>query len=751
MFPESFCESKCVKEDAARSTIWEQQESAASSGVLSFFVRDKAISCEGGRLAKRASKAAENSSKTGKATEAANHPERRYASFDEVEAPVVARNTRRADENRAEAGEPATTQVDMRAVFGPGGLLERSMIGGYEHRAAQLEMAEVVHDAFQSRHHAIVEAGTGTGKTLAYLLPAICSGRRVVISTATKSLQEQLYQKDIPFLQKHFAPDLKVAVMKGRANFLCRSKLHQMADSPMLKGMELDALRQMREWAKLTETGDRAELTFLPDDSELWARLDARRDTCTGQKCSDFNECFVTAMHARAREADLIIVNHHLFFADLALKHDDFGSILPEYSAVVFDEAHEIEDVASDYFGRQISNYRFEELARDADQTLRILKLGSPALLRRTQRIRERSRTFFDSFPPRDGRFPFSRNEREAFIEQHNEAYTGLADALKSMETEFAALTQKPEELTRLGRRSFELRQELSFLFESNERNFVYWFERRNKGVFLAATPIDVSQILRERLFEQFDTVVLTSATLTVGNRFDYIRQRLGLDNAKERTLPPEFHYGEQALLYLPRGMPDVRDAGFASKAADEILRLLELSEGRAFCLFTSYAQMKDLYERVSARTPFPLFLQGTAPRSVLLERFKTTPNAVLFATSSFWQGVDVPGEQLSCVIVDRLPFAVPSDPIVAARVRALDEEGRNAFAEYQVPQAVLALKQGFGRLIRAKTDRGVLSLLDNRIQRMAYGKIFMESLPKYARTQELGEVERFLEAAKPA
>jgi len=679
-------------------------------------------------------------------------PKRRYVAFDEAETPEKTEAANPARTDLPERGEAVADQVGMGQVFGPGGLLERSMIGGYEHRAAQLEMAELVHDAFQTRHHAIVEAGTGTGKTLAYLLPAICSGRRVVISTATKSLQEQLYQKDIPFLKKHFAPNLKVAVMKGRANFLCRAKLQQMADSPMLKGMEeLDAFRQMREWAKLTETGDRAELTFLPDDSELWARLDARRDTCTGKKCPDFNECFVTAMHTRGREADLIIVNHHLFFADLALKHDDFGSILPEYSAVVFDEAHEIEDVASDYFGRQISNYRLDELARDADQALRILKLGSPALLRRTQRLRERSRVFFESFPPRDGRFPFTRGEREAFIEQNHQAYNGLTDALKSIETEFAALAQKPEELTRLGRRSFELRQELSFLFESNERNFVYWFERRNKGVFLAATPIDVSQILRERLFEQFDTVILTSATLTVGNRFDFIRQRLGLDNAKERTLPPEFHYGEQALFYLPQRMPDVRDAAFALRAADEILRLLELSEGRAFCLFTSYTQMKDLYERVSVRSPYPLLVQGTAPRSVLLERFKITPHAVLFATASFWQGVDVPGEQLSCVIVDRLPFAVPSDPIVAARVRALDEEGRNAFAEYQVPQAVLALKQGFGRLIRAKSDRGVLSLLDNRIQRMAYGKIFMESLPKYARTNELSEVERFLEAAKPA
>jgi ATP-dependent DNA helicase DinG len=707
-------------------------------------------------VAKRVSKVVENPAMQKNGPAEVGLAERRYASFEEDAVPVGKKLKQRSvDVELGEAGQTSGSsagQVSMRDVFAAGGLLERSMIGGFEHRAAQLEMAEMVHDAFQTRHHAIVEAGTGTGKTLAYLLPAICSGRRVVISTATKSLQEQLYQKDIPFLKKHFAPNLKVAVMKGRANFLCRSKLHQMADSPMLKGMEeLDAFRQMREWAKLTETGDRAELTFLPDDSELWTRLDARRDTCTGQKCPEFNECFVTAMHARAREADLIIVNHHLFFADLALKHDDFGSILPEYSAVVFDEAHEIEDVASDYFGRQISNYRFEELARDADQTLRILKLGSPALLRRTQRLRERSRTFFDSFPPRDGRFPFSRGEREAFLEQHHEAYSGLTDALKSLETEFAALAQKPEELTRLGRRSFELRQELSFLLESNEKNFVYWFERRNKGVFLAATPIDVSQILRERLFEKFDTVILTSATLTVGNRFDFIRQRLGVDNAKERTLPPEFHYGEQALFYLPQRMPDVRDAGFGAKAADEIMRLLELSEGRAFCLFTSYAQMKDLYERVSVRSPYPLLLQGTAPRSVLLERFKNTPNAVLFATSSFWQGVDVPGEQLSCVIVDRLPFAVPSDPIVAARMRALDEEGRNAFAEYQVPQAVLALKQGFGRLIRAKTDRGVLSLLDNRIQRMAYGKIFMESLPGYAKTNDLGEVERFLGTAKPA
>src|SRR3989441_4200512 len=329
---------------------------------------------EGGFLAKHVSNSAGDPPVT-KLKRAAKTAQREYVRLEDD--PTVAAGA--ANKPTAESAKPS-----MQEVFGPGGFLEKCMQGGfdpttvssdYEHRPGQLEMAQMVQDAFESHHHAIVEAGTGTGKTLAYLLPAICSGRRVVISTATKSLQEQLYQKDIPFLQKHFAPNLKVAVMKGRSNFLCISKLNQMADQALLKGMEdLDAFRQIKDWAKLTETGDRAELTFLPDDSELWGRLDARRDTCTGKNCPSFNPCFLTGMHQRAQEADLVIVNHHLFFADLALKQDDFGSILPEYSAVVFDEAHEMEDVASDYFGRQISNFRFEELARDADQTLRLLR-----------------------------------------------------------------------------------------------------------------------------------------------------------------------------------------------------------------------------------------------------------------------------------------------------------------------------------------------------------------------------------------
>ena len=642
--------------------------------------------------------------------------------------------------------ETENEKLTIAEIFGPGGRLEKCMPEGYEHRPSQLEMAELVEAAFQEKRHLIVEAGTGTGKTLAYLIPAIRSGRRVVVSTATKSLQEQLFEKDIPFLQKYFAPKLKVAVMKGRGNFLCREKVYRMGNQPVLKGLdELDWFQQIRDWEKVTATGDRAELNFLPDDSELWQRLDARRDACTGAKCPEFNRCFLTAMHQRAAEADLIIVNHHLFFADLALKQDDFGSVLPEYGAVVFDEAHEIEDVASEYFGRQVSNYRFEELARDAELAVRITRSGDASLLKHIARTRERARSFFEAFPARDGRFPFDKTQRAGFLEQNREAYDALVNALKSLEAEIASLAAKPEELLNIARRAMELRGELKFLFESSEGNYVYWFERRNKGTFVAATPIDVSALLREHLFEPFETIILTSATLAVEGRFQYLKQRLGVDLASERVLPSEFDFGDQALFYVPATLPDVRDPAFPERAAQEITKLLEISEGRAFCLFTSYAQMNDLYERVRTRVRFPLLIQGSAPRSALLDKFRTTENAVLFATSSFWQGVDVRGEQLSCVIVDKLPFAVPSDPIVAARVKALQEDGRNAFAEYQVPEAVLALKQGFGRLIRSRTDRGVLAILDNRIQRMQYGKIFMESLPAYATTRDIAAVERFM------
>jgi ATP-dependent DNA helicase DinG len=700
---------------------------------------------------------AKRSSKTAAAS-AGVVSERRYVTADDLNETVPENLADRAADFPGETNEydplaaaAGSTESEpegptMAEVFGQGGMLQKCMPANFEPRPSQLAMAELIAEAFATKRHAIVEAGTGTGKTLAYLVPAIRSGKRVVISTATKSLQEQLFTKDIPFLQRHFARELKVAVMKGRGNFLCRTKVHAMDDQPALRGLdEVDWFQQISQWEKLTETGDRAELSFLPDDAELWHRLDARREMCTGQKCPEFNQCFITKMHQRAREADIVIVNHHLFFADLALRQDDFASILPEYDAVIFDEAHEVEDVAGDYFGRQISNYRFEELARDAEQALRATREGSTSLLRRITRIRERGRAFFEGFPAREGRSPFEYAERTSFVERNAENYDGLIQALKSLETEIAALPSKPDELLNIARRSFELRGETQFLLESSEKNYVYWMERRGKGIFLTATPIDVSGILREQLFERFDTVVLTSATLAVSGKFDFLKQRLGVSSAVERVLPTEFDYKNQAMLFIPPRMPDVREAGFGGEAAKEIAALLEASRGRAFCLFTSYSQMNDLFARVSQLVEYPLLLQGTAPRAALLEKFRNTPHAVLFATSSFWQGVDVPGNQLSCVIVDRLPFAVPSDPIVAARVKALTDDGHNAFAEYQIPEAVLALKQGFGRLIRARTDRGILAILDNRIQRMQYGKIFLASLPDYSVTRDLNDVSRFM------
>jgi len=633
----------------------------------------------------------------------------------------------------------------LREFFGPEGLLARCH-PQYEFRPGQLEMAEAVEQAFQQKRHLLVEAGTGTGKTLAYLIPVLRSGRRVVISTGTKNLQEQLFYKDIPFLQQHLPGEIRATYMKGRSNYLCRQKFYELEGQPVLKGLEeLDHYARIRDWEKQTETGDRAELETLPDTSELWTKVDARREACTGKKCAQFDRCFITLMHQRAAAADIVIVNHHLFFADLAVRQDDFASIIPDYSAIIFDEAHELEEVASQYFGVQVSNYRLDELARDTESTLQLKQLDSKRLRRLLRGLRECSHSFFALFPSEEGRFPFEA--REEFLERHQEAYAALLETLKSLETAFAALPEKPEEIYNLIRRTLEMRTELRFLLESRERNFVFWYERRNRGVFLQATPIDVSSILRERLFDCYDTIVLTSATLAVAGQFDYLKARLGIRNAQEKVLPHSFDYAQQALLYTPEHLPDIRSPAFVPRAAEEIVQLLEASQGRAFVLFTSHTQMNEIHRRVVQLSMFPLLLQGTAPKTVLLERFRRQENAVLFATASFWQGVDVQGPQLSCVIIDRLPFAVPTDPVVAARIRALTEEGRNAFVEYQIPEAIIALKQGFGRLIRARTDYGILAILDNRILRKQYGKLFFDSLPPYRVTSELAVVRQFMES----
>ncbi len=684
--------------------------------------------------------------------------------------------TRSASSGKNDSSSAST----LYQFFAPGGVLARTH-PAYEFRRGQLQMAQAVEQALEEKRHLIVEAGTGTGKTLAYLLPAIRSGKRVIISTGTKNLQEQLFYKDIPFLEQALfgksSPGddnsnrrLSVCYMKGRNNYLCRKKLYDLSGQPVLSGLEeIEQYRAISAWEKTTATGDRAELAELPETSALWHKLDARADACTGQKCSEWERCFVTEMRRRGMESDIVIVNHHLFFADLAIKLQAEGApdagILPDAAAVIFDEAHELEDVAGSYFGISVSNLRVEDLARDVETSLQRNRMLSASLTGALGSLRERSQFFFSLLPPGEGRFAFET--RREFLEENGEEFLAFNQALTRLAGELEGLPQKPEEIFNFVRRAQELQVQLRFAMESDDRNTVFWIERRGgrgnnregnratnsspaansrgrQNVFLQATPIDVGPILRECLWSKLECAVLTSATLAVGGGFEYIRQRLGFEHARESVLPSHFDYESQVLFYVPPDLPDARAPQFTTEAAERIRKLLTISRGRAFVLFTSYAQMNDIYQRLLGFLDYPMLKQGDAPKSALLEEFRLTPNAVLFATSSFWQGVDVQGEQLSCVIIDRLPFAVPSDPVVAARVKAIDADGGNAFFQYQVPAAVITLKQGFGRLIRSLHDRGLLVLLDNRILKKQYGRVFIESLPNYKKTTDLRVVEEF-------
>jgi len=641
------------------------------------------------------------------------------------------------------------------AVFAPGGPLAAAL-DGFEARDAQLQMAAAVADVFADGGVLLAEAGTGTGKTLAYLVPAILSRQRVLVSTGTKNLQEQIFFKDLPVLKKTLGIPFSATYMKGRGNYLCLHRFDAMKDGAAIRSRdESEAIESIDEWARRTETGDRAEMEDLPEDLPFWPEISATGENCIGADCPRFNDCFVTKMRQRAAESDVVIVNHHLLCADASVRQNAFGEVIPSCKFAIIDEAHQLEDVATQYFGRMVSNFRLDDFARDVDRALGARLVSDPdaidALRRDVEHVRDFARMFFGALQTirfEDGVGSESRiRVRPAQLARTVPDAVALGDALSALEATIALTKDAPEDLLALGHRATELREDVRFLTRADDPAHVFYLDIRGRGVFLRSSPIDVSDIVREMLLDRMTAVVLTSATLSVDGRFDYVRGRLGIRRAHEVRLPSEFDFTRQAILYLPKKMPDPRSPQFIGEASREVVEILRRTDGRAFVLFTSYNNLRQVHQFASARIPYPILVQGSAPRSALLREFKSTPNAVLFATSSFWQGVDVVGEALSCVIIDKLPFASPGDPITSARIEAINEAGGNAFGEYQIPLAILALQQGLGRLIRHRTDRGVLAVLDPRLRTMGYGRRFLASLPPAPVTHDIGALDKFFDA----
>jgi ATP-dependent DNA helicase DinG len=647
------------------------------------------------------------------------------------------------------------------AVFADDGPLART-VHDYEPREGQRAMAAAVADVIEHGGTLIAEAGTGTGKTLAYLIPAILSGQRVLVSTGTKNLQEQIFFKDIPVLRDTLGKPFSATLMKGRSNYLCLHRFETYRDGiegntsaagRLIASGDRLMLPIINAWLQKTETGDRAELRDLPEDLPLWKDIAADAETCLGTECPRYGDCFVTLMRQRAAESDVVIVNHHLLCADAQLRKSDYGEVIPASATLVIDEAHQLEDVATQYFGIAVSNYRVDDLMRDVDRELGSVGRGfttrhTDEIARAVTRAAERSRTFFGALSM--GRMETAESKARYTSDSFADFFQDgamLAGALEGLEATLVLSLKKdePDEVVAsLARRARELRQDLTFLIRANDTDFVYYVESRARGLFLRAAPIDVSRLAKEALFDRMRTTVLTSATLAVDGSFEYVKSRLGIRDAMEVRVESEFDYARQALLYLPRRVPPPKSPAFSAAAAREVIEILKRSRGRAFVLFTSYAVLGAVRQFVEMALPFPILVQGTAPRSTLIEQFRSTPNAVLLATSSFWQGVDVVGEALSCVIIDKLPFASPGDPVTAARIEAIKASGGDAFAAYQVPLAILALQQGLGRLIRHRTDRGVLAILDPRLRTMGYGRRFLDSLPPAPVTHDLGTVERF-------
>ncbi|HEY8586295.1 MAG TPA: ATP-dependent DNA helicase [Rhodanobacter sp.] len=630
---------------------------------------------------------------------------------------------------------------DVGALLGAEGPFAREL-PNFAPRLAQQAMARAVQRAIAGRDTLVAEAGTGTGKTFAYLVPALLSGERVIISTGTKTLQDQLYFRDLPKVRSVLGARLKTALLKGRANYLCLYRLDQaVREGAALERTQAAQLATIRAWSARTRRGDRMELAEVPEESPLWPRVTSTPENCLGVECPFFDDCHVVKARREALEADVVVVNHHLLFADLSLKQEGFGEILPGAAAFILDEAHQIPELAGQFFSQSVSARQLADMAQDVLTECSGITGAIGLLLEPVEALQHalrKLRLAMDPLPAR-GAFQLLDDRPEARTQLHD-----LRELLATLTDLLASQAERSRGLSNLHERAKLFTERLDRVVESHDERDVRWYEMFPRGFALYATPLDLAEPMRGLRERTEAAWILTSATLSVGGSFDHFARQLGLDDPQTLSLESPFDYAHQGLCYLPTDLPDPGARDYTERVIEAVLPVLQASGGRAFVLFTSHRALRRAAELLQGKVPWPLFVQGSAPRPRLLEEFRTSGHGVLLGAASFWEGVDVVGEALSVVVIDKLPFAAPDDPVLMARLAALEQAGVNPFMGWQVPSAVIALKQGAGRLIRDVGDRGVLVLCDPRLTGKGYGKLFLASLPPMPRTRELADVRAF-------